>query len=438
MSLPLHHWLTVVDSYLVLASIPAGQSEAANQYLDDTDQVVKLIGAPSEPRPRWRSIAAQEIHDISNGLNWDQVGTHDYLKSYVSDQRVSPELITQLSVLLGLREFMAHARGAHPAAARMMGRLDGDLPTFFNPTCHTVNNSMVTGPASQEESWYFLTNLISLLQLARIGDGTARRELLASAQTVINLGHKVHYVFPMDVQCPGLLTSGAAQTDVAGGYAYLMLGLYGMTHRQLYLNEAQASLPHLLGHGFFLSYEVHMTAYGAATAEELYQRFHASIYRRIAAATLANFFNSVRLWDCTYGNCAGGRFHTYMGVNPLPWANYIAMREQYESWLALSAFLTAAGTHPGRMMAPEADLVRRFVTATPETMQYALPTKLPTKAETAHPSEYSFVTRNQLGWDIPLEDLRDGDSINGVIGQEIYGAGGPLIFAAFTPVERRG
>jgi hypothetical protein len=432
-SLPLHHNLTVVDSYVALGPIPSGQSEAAQGYLAATDAIVGLIGAPKEAQPHWRAIASREVGDLSNGQNWDALAGHRYLKSYVSDQRIAPELITQLSVLVGLRERATHGATVGGAASKMIARLDGGLPAFYNTGCKTVTNSLVIGSSySTEESWYDLTNLISLLQLAQLGDGVARRELLASVATIIKVAQKVHYVFPMDISCPTLATSGPAQQDVAGGYAYLMLGLYRMTHRVNYLHEAKASIVKLLGYGFTLSYELHMTAYGAAAAEILSKMFNASVYRRVASVALANFFNSVRLWDCNYGHCAHGAYHTYMGVNPLPWSDYIAMREQYESWLALSAFLAAASDHPRKGSDREADLVRRFVDATPLTMVYSLPTMLPKGAAVSNPAEYSFVTRNELGWDIPLEDLREGFANSGVIGQEIYGAGGPLIFAALA------
>jgi hypothetical protein len=47
------------------------------------------------------------------------------------------------------------------------------------------------------------------------------------------------------------------------------------------------------------------------------------------------------------------------------------------------------------------------------------------------PGLYDFVKQNDLSWQIPLEDLREGDATSGTIGQEIYGAGGPFVFAAY-------
>ena len=43
-----------------------------------------------------------------------------------------------------------------------------------------------------------------------------------------------------------------------------------------------------------------------------------------------------------------------------------------------------------------------------------------------------FVPHNNLSWHIPLEDLREGEVVSGAIGQELYGAGGPFMFAAYA------
>ena len=433
-NLPLHRPTTIVDSYLVLSRYAPYGAQAAAEYLQATASVLQHMTVPVEKHPAWKASAMQEIGDLAQPSNWVSLGRHRYLRSYVSDQRAAPELIAQLSVLLGLREFVR--RNPHPPAAAlsMIRRLDGDLPSFYDPIYGTAINSLATphNPAAQDESWYYVGNLISLMQLAKLGDSAARSLLLKSTDTAMRIAHKGSYVFPMDIHYQNLVLSGPAQRDVAGGYAFLMLGLHDLTHRSLYVGEAKAAVKRLLGVGFLLSYELHMTAYGAAAAAALFRSTHQTVYRQAARVALANFFHSVRLWDCTYGTCAHGRYHTYMGVNPLPWADYIAMREQYDSWLGIRSFIaaTSAGKHRPALLISGTDLARRFERGTLATMQYALPPNLPRTAESATPVEYSFVTRNRLDWMIPLEDLRDGTRISGQIGQEIYGAGGPLIFAA--------
>jgi hypothetical protein len=57
------------------------------------------------------------------------------------------------------------------------------------------------------------------------------------------------------------------------------------------------------------------------------------------------------------------------------------------------------------------------------TLPYTLPPLLPAGVATDSPTTYPTVAENALELYIPLEDLRGGWSIAGVIGQEVYGAG---------------
>jgi hypothetical protein len=255
--------------------------------------------------------------------------------------------------------------------------------------------------------------------------------LLNSSDAVIAFAHANNYEFPLTFRYSDWNGQGSGlQSDVAGGYAWLMLGLYDLTKDDRYLKEAEASVPHMAGKGFNLAYETHMSAYGAAAAERLYTMTKDTQYRGDALLALANLFHATRLWDCTYGLChKGSGYHTYFGLNPLPWSDYIAMLEQYEAWLGLQNYLTYAGNEPGYVR----DLVQGFVDESPRTLQYALPTRLPPGATTTAAGEYAFVPHNNLTWDIPLEDLRTGRQTSGTIGQEIYGAGGPFMFAAYGP-----
>jgi hypothetical protein len=185
------------------------------------------------------------------------------------------------------------------------------------------------------------------------------------------------------------------------------------------------------GKGFNLAYELHMTAYTAADAQRLFSMTGDSAYHADAELALANLFHSTRLWDCTYGLCIkGSGYHTYMGLDPLPTGDYVAMLEQYEAWLGLRDYAQYDKGEPAYIT----DLVQAFLTYTPNTMQYALPPQLPAGAAATSPGLYDFVKSNNLTWDIPLEDLREGELTSGAIGQEIYGAGGPFMFAAYgTP-----
>ncbi len=427
-SLPHGKTTRVLDSYLyLLPSIPGNEAEVAQTYLQLLGTVYDVLPKPSIPGADWQSLAAQEENDLLDPANLVTVDGQRYLRSYVSDTRSAPELITQAAVLAGVKAYEARFHTTLPLDAV----LESSLPSFYDPQFHSIVNGLGHDPSATGESWYFVTNMISLLQLAQLGSPNARTLLLNSTDAVISLAHANNYEFPLTFRYSDWNGQGSGlQSDVAGGYAWLMLGLYDLTKDDRYLKEAEASVAHMAGKGFNLAYETHMSAYGAAAAERLYSMTKDTQYRGDALLALANLFHATRLWDCTYGLCRkGSGYHTYFGLNPLPWSDYIAMLEQYEAWLGLRDYLTYAGNEPGYVR----DLVQGFVDASPRTLQYSLPTRLPSGAATSAAGEYPFVPHNNLTWDIPLEDLRTGRQTSGTIGQEIYGAGGPFMFAAYGP-----
>ena len=418
----------VIDSYLyVVPGAPTTESAVSDQYLRGLGGIFTALPQPSIPPADWHALAARGASDLVDSANLIPLNGMRYLVSYVSDSRKSPELITQASVLAGVKTYEAKFHETLPLDAI----LEQNLPSFFDATFHTVKNGLGHDPGATEESWYYITNLISLLQAAQSGSTVAHQLLLQSIDGAISLAHTNQYEFPQNFtfstwngQNTGL------QPDVAGGYAWLMLGMYDLTKDNRYLDEAKASIAHLAGKGFGLAYETHMLGYAAAAAERLFTMTNDASYHADAQLALANLFHVTRLWDCTYGNCRkGSGYHTYFGLNPLPWSDYIAPLEQYEAWLGLRDYLTYASKEPAYVLA----LVKAFITETPLTMQYGLPTRLPAGVATSSPGEYPFVSKNNLTWNIPLEDLRVGEQNSGIIGQEVYGAGGMFMLAAYTP-----
>jgi hypothetical protein len=426
-SLPHKKATVAVSSYLYLEpAVPSTESDVAAAYLRALDTVGSAVGRPSVPVVHWRTLAARSAANIAQPSNWVTVNRHRYLRSYVSDTRSAPEFLTQAGVLAGVRAYEARYHTSVPFDAT----LEADLATYFDPAYGTVMNSLPHDPSARGESWYFVNNLISLLQLARSGDLKAKALLLQSVDAVIKLAHVNHYEFPQNFAYSDFNGSGSqVEPDVAGGYAWLMLGLHDLTGDARYLDESKTSIAHVAGRGFDLSYETHMSAYTAAAAQRLYAMTRDAAYRGYALLALANLFHAVRLWDCTYGVCKkGSGYHTYMGLNPLPWSDYVAMLEQYEAWLGLQSYLRYATNEPPYLTT----LVKAFIRYSPRTLRYSLPPSLPRGAASSVAGEYPFVSHNNLRWYIPLEDLREGEVTSGAIGQELYGAGGPFMFAAYA------
>jgi len=143
---------------------------------------------------------------------------------------------------------------------------------------------------------------------------------------------------------------------------------------------------------------------------------------------LANLMRLCWLWECDYGLAA--EYRTFFGLSPMPEAGVITNKEQYESWRFLKEYAEILD-HAGAELPRGVDrLVDAFVMYTPQVLRYALPPFLPPEAVSREPTVYNSV--NVDSFYIPLEDLRDGWEKSGKLGQQLYGAGSPLAFAAAT------
>ena len=181
--------------------------------------------------------------------------------------------------------------------------------------------------------------------------------------------------------------------------------------------------------GFQLAYETHITALAATAAARLYAITGQRRYMELSLLPLANLFAASWMWDCGYQLCANGAYHTFFGLSPLPWSGYIAMMEQEQAWQALREYLLVTGDSAPLSVRT---LAAEFCRYSLSTLAYTLPPELPAGVAGPAPGEYSFVPRNRLDLAIPLEDLREGSQPSGQIGQEIYGAGGPLALAGLS------
>ena len=145
-SLPHKKTTVVVSSYLYLEpTIPFGESDVAAAYLRALDTVDSAVAQPSVPAADWPTLAARSAADIADPANWVTVNGHPYLRSYVSDTRSAPELITQAGVLAGLRAYEARYHTSVPFDST----LEADLSTFYDPQYGTVMNSIPHDPSAR-------------------------------------------------------------------------------------------------------------------------------------------------------------------------------------------------------------------------------------------------------------------------------------------------
>ena len=168
----------------------------------------------------------------------------------------------------------------------------------------------------------------------------------------------------------------------------------------------------------------------AAAAAWLWQLTGDTTYLDLSYSPVANLVRLSWLYEVDYGPAANAR--TFFGLMPTQRAAVITPKEQYEAWIYLSEYLRRAHGH----LEPSVEkLVSEFCKHTLLTLPYAFPPLLPEGVASAHPAAYETVSRNRLDLHVPLEDLRDGWSQWGAIGQEVYGAGMAPTLAALAYVE---
>jgi hypothetical protein len=455
----------IYDSYLYLEpSEPDDEDAMFLRYLHNLGDIYDLMVVPDDPLMDWFGIyewdgvdvpgGATAIHkatmrDLTQEKNWVTIDGKRYLRAYVGDTRPSVEAITQLDVYSALARYRDRF-GVVPA---YFSELRAIIPDFFNPDfgpSGMFQNSgpiSMTGSQSRGDTWYELGHALKVAELALWDpDDEELRDLaLRSGETWIEFAQAVDYNFPRFYTF-NTWQGVEREPDADGGYAYFMLLLHEMTGEEMYLDEARTALNALGGYGFFFSYETHMTALTAAAAARMYQLEPNPIYLKVVNQAVANLMRLSWIWECDYGWMGGKDFNdkprdplwsaasgrTFFGLNPTQKSAVITPKEQYEAWI----YLTETLQRLHGVLDPSVEkLVAEFVKHTLLTIPGSLPPLMPVGAATEHPSAYETVTENDLSLFIPLEDLRDGWDLSGVIGQEIYGAGMAPAMAAQSIIE---
>lgn len=465
-SLPEGVPIPLYDSYLYLTpGEPLDEDAMFTRYLHNLGDIYDLMAVPEDPLFDWflsyspsndddigdatrLTLQEKTIRDLANETNWVTIEGHRYLRAYVSDTRQTAEAITQLDVFTALARYK-NRFGIAPDYYQVLRRT---IPEFFNPDLGPQGMFQNTGPLSltgsqsHGDTWYELGHALKVAELALWDpeDIELRELALRSGETWIDFAHRVDYRFPRFYSFVEWDGTGV-EPDAGGGFAYFMLLLHDLTGEERFLDEARTAVHALGGYGFRLSYETHMTALAAAAAARLYQLEPDEFYLRTINRAVANLMRLAWLWECDYGwmgsnqdgvglEVTGGITppRTFFGLNPTQQSAAITPKEQYEAWVYLIETLQRVHNE----LDPTVEkLIAEFLKHTLLTIPWSVPPFLPEGAATEHPAAYETVSSNDLSLYIPLEDLRDGWTLSGVIGQEIYGAGMAPTMAALALSE---
>jgi len=223
-------------------------------------------------------------------------------------------------------------------------------------------------------------------------------------------------------------------------FIYLMMSLHRLSDGKdsEALDAAKAAADKLAERCLDLGWQVNMTAAGAVACERLYQATGEQRHRDLAFIPLANALQQAWLWECDYG--IGEHTTTFWSFCGCPAAPCTAEFENHRTRLAFRAYLQLAGKSVAPPVARLLDDSWRYGMT---QARFALPKFLVAAgakkfiaAEGRSQTNCGEIRYDQM---IPLEDVRVGWGTDiewwqnnaklGVVGQELYGAGGPIWYA---------
>lgn len=418
---PLRQESTVItDAYLYLsAGLATSESSIAADLIAALARVYAVMEKPPLEENDWQEISRHLLIDLQDSRCQATVSGDLYFRSYVAVPRLNrAEAITQLDILEGLTRY----EKAYGDVTTLDETLSQNLYRFYNQQHHTMVNDAPNEGVQEGDSWYAIHIHLALSRLAKWGDVNARTLLFLSIEKLVAFAKAVNYEFPVFFRYGDNSAISGSEPDATGGFIYIMLDAYELSRNADYLHEAKAAAEHLAGHNFNYAYEAHFTAATCAALARLYRLTSEPRYLDMSYMPFANLMALSWLWECDYGYAKD--YRTFFGLAPMAGAGVITMMEQHHSWTYLREYRDLVGQElPSGMQ----NLLQGFIAYTPMVLKYSLPPFLPSAAFFSGPTVYE--SYNVATLQIPLEDLREGWQKSGSLGQQLYGAGGPLIFA---------
>lgn len=427
---------TISDTFVIMdGKIPADETAMSIQFMDLLAAIYLHLPKPNTQYHHWPEILEKTWHDLEHSAgSWCQVNGHAFLNAYVCDYKTPPEIMVQLCVLLPLLDYQQWSRRDMQITKDLLKV----IPDFYDEKLKTLVRWL---PAARDrldkseehkkplvmDSWYLHHPLMNLVRLIKAGKYQDREDILfTSLDFAIKVAHHFNYKWPVFYNMETLEVIKAETTpgkggekDVAGIYAKVMLLAWELTQKEEYLEEAKTACLSLQGKGFEFFYQANNTAFAAFTALKIFTITKEQVYLDISYLSLANIFQHLWLWNCSYGHAKD--YPTFFAVFPLRDAPYTAVYEETECFASFSDYLALSEdiSIPSSIRLLLAEFIRYYINRAP----YYYPPMLPENAISKNTKTGEVAAKL---W-IPVEDLQDGWSESGTVGQEVYGAG--LAFA---------
>ncbi|SDF74723.1 hypothetical protein SAMN05216464_1286 [Mucilaginibacter pineti] len=432
--LPAGETFILSDAYVAFSTdIPGDEFELARQYLDLVANVYLALPIPETSYNHWPEIAEKALASIIDNKGcWFQVNGKPYLNAYVCDYKTPPEIMVQLAVLLPMLDHSKWTGQEH----EVIRLLRDGLPPFYHEKLGTISRWLPASEGNLDgeeeqlqpmvmDAWYLHHPLLNLSRMALDGDKTAKKLFLDSIGFAIKVAKHFKYEWPVFYKMDTLEVVKAetaegkgGEKDVPGLYAHVMLQAWELTKEEKYLTEAKRSAKKLKGNGLNVFYQANNTAFSAGALLRLWKITGEKVYKELSYLCLAGMVKNLQLWNCNYGY--GKYYPTFFGVFPLNDAPYTAAYEEQEVFSALHEYLRLAEGEdiPASISLLAAEFIRYLL----HRGAYYFPPNLPKEMLSDE------VKTGEIDPDlwIPLEDMGDGWTKSGSVGQEVYGAGIPF------------
>ncbi len=443
MRIPRGSKVTFADTYLYLKPAEATNNMAVcRNFVEMLGDVYQFIRKPAVIQADWAgAVVPQMVRDIMRPENTAILqGKHKLPRAYVAYEHEDYQLWTAINLLHPLELYIKkfpHQKDA----VELHRRLNDALPLYYDKDWKGFHNN--PAPIQQDMFMtpvYIFSQGIIMAELARAGNTNALAMITGFRDTLLRMGKAFDYVMADIWLRDFSKQKGLYQADATAAYVGVMMILHELSggKDQECLEAAKAAANKLSERCMDLMWQANLSAAGVEGCEKVYRATGDERYRDIAFIPLANVLREAWLWECDYG--IGEKTVNFWSFSGCPAAPCTAEFENHRTRVHFKNYASAAKGHLSPCVVSMLDDAWRMG---PTQSRFTLPPLIIADgAKDILPAEGKSQTNcGEIRYDqmIPLEDFRVGwgtdiewwqsNAKPGVVGQEIYGAGGPIWYA---------
>ncbi len=434
--------LVIDDTYLYLKpSKKKGNISVCKTFVESLATVYKYIYKPPMVKTDWANeTVPQMCSDIMRPENSSYKNGFFYPRAYVNYEHEDTQLWTVGNLLLPLIDYV-EKYPQHKDAVELKNRLEKTLPTFYDKELNLISNGLppLTPGGYQHHVWG-MEAITQVAEIARAGNKDAQKMIRDFKPNFMKLAKDMDYMFIEYARYSDSAVKGHYLFDMGSSFAMTMLTLYELSDGKdtECLKAAKATVNTLEDRCMDLSWEMNFTPRFAYVCQWLYEITGEERYRELGWIPVANLLRWVWLWECDYG--VGEHTTTFWGMCGTP-SNPNSC--EYESSVArrmMKEYVKMAGDYLSDDIALLLnDCWKRGMTQS----RFAMPPYIVQAGGAKYIAKEGHTETNcgDVRYDqmLPLEDVNvgwgtdlawfDNNGKSGVVGQEIYGASGPIWYA---------